>query len=253
VSDALFASATAFARQEGLPVAIHIAESAAEDDYVKQGSGPFAERLRARGIAVARRGRSPVEMLDHAGALVPTTLLIHCVRVDSLDVAMIAHRGCAVAHCPASNAKLGHGVAPVAQLLDAGIRVGLGSDSMASNNRMDILEEARLALLAQRGHARSGSAMSASSALELATLGGARSLGLEREIGSLEVGKSADIAAFALRGVSAGVRVDPVAHTVFSLTGRDAVLTMVAGRVLARDGRLAAEGSGAERGGDRGL
>ena len=238
VSDALFAAATAYARDEGLPVAIHIAESAAEDDYVKRAAGPFAERLRARGIAVARRGRSPVEMLDHAGALVASTLLIHCVTVDPLDIAMISHRGCAVAHCPASNAKLAHGIAPIDELLSSGVRVGIGSDSMASNNRMDMLEEARLALLAQRARAVNGAGMSASAALELVTLGGARALGLGDEIGSLDVGKAADIAAFSLRGASGIGPVNPEAHAVFTLTGRDAVLTMVAGRALARDGRL---------------
>jgi 5-methylthioadenosine/S-adenosylhomocysteine deaminase len=241
VSDALFAAAMTYAHREGLPVAIHIAESGAEDEYVKRGSGPFADRLRARGITVAPRGRSPVEMLDHAGALVSTTLLIHCVTVDPLDIAMIASRGCAVAHCPVSNAKLAHGIAPIAELLAAGVRVGLGSDSMASNDRMDLLEEARLALLAQRAGAQDSVGMTAADALELATLGGARALGLEDEIGSLDVGKSADIAAFSLRGVSADVRVNPEAHALSTLTGRDAVLTMVAGRVLARDGRITAE------------
>jgi 5-methylthioadenosine/S-adenosylhomocysteine deaminase len=238
VSDALFTAAMAFARREGLPVAIHIAESQAEDDYVKGGAGTFAERLRARGISVAARGRSPVDMLNRAGALTPATLLIHCVKVDPLDIAVIARRDCAVAHCPVSNAKLGHGVAPIAELAALGVRIGLGSDSMASNNRMDILEEARLGLLVQRARGGQGVGMSAAAALELATLGGARALGLDGEIGSLDVGKSADIAGFSLRGVSAGARIDPEAHALFTLTGRDALFTMVAGRVLARDGHL---------------
>ena len=150
VSDALFEATAAFARAEALPVAVHIAESEEESVYVQQGVGGWAESHRARGIAVAPRGVTPIRLLERTRVLDANPLLIHCVRSDAEDIALIARYGCGVAHCPASNAKLAHGIAPLLELLAAGVRVGLGSDSVASNNRMDLLDEARLAILMQR-------------------------------------------------------------------------------------------------------
>jgi 5-methylthioadenosine/S-adenosylhomocysteine deaminase len=148
---------------------------------------------------------------------------------------MATHR-CSVAHCPASNAKLGHGIAPLNELLAAGITVGLGSDSMASNNRMDLLAEARLALFAQRARLGSNSTPSAATVLDLATLGGAAALGLDDRIGSLDAGKQADLAVFALTPV--GPTQDPVTAAVFSLTGANTRFVSVAGKPLVRDGTL---------------
>jgi 5-methylthioadenosine/S-adenosylhomocysteine deaminase len=235
VSDSLYAAVGKYARQMGLPIAVHIAESEVEQALVVQGSGTFADGLRARGIAVSPRARSPIALLSALGVLEAMPLLIHCVRVDESDVAMIAEARCGVAHCPASNAKLGHGIAPLSLLLASRVRVGLGSDSVASNNRMDILEEARLAVLFQRARTGTPSVIPPTVALSLATIEGARALGLEREIGSLEVGKSADLAAFSLNHV--GPVHDPEAHAVFALPGAMASLVMVAGRELVRDGK----------------
>lgn len=236
VADPLFAAVARYAIDARLPMAIHIAEGEQESRLIVEGAGVWADAHRARGIAVVPRGRSPVDMLARTGALAASPLLIHCVRVDDEDVATIARERCTVAHCPASNAKLGHGIAPLRELLDAGIRVGLGSDSVASNNRMDMLEEARLALLFQHARAGRPDALDVSFALRLATLGGAEALGLEGEIGSLEAGKSADLAAFPLDG-RATPAADPEVTAVLALGGRDASLTMVAGRELVRDGR----------------
>lgn len=236
VSDTLFSAVARYARDAELPIAIHIAESQVEQDLVVHGTGSFAEGLRARGIPVAPRARSPIALLSALGVLDARPLLIHCVRVDELDVATIAEARCAVAHCPASNAKLAHGVAPLATLLSSGVRVGLGSDSVASNNRMDILEEARLAVLFQRARIGAPTAIPASLALSLATLDGARALGLDRDIGSLEVGKAADLTAFPL-GV-AGPVFDPEMHAVLALPGTRASFVAVAGRERVRDGRL---------------
>src|SRR6185503_6923826 len=122
-----------------------------------------------------------------------------------------------VAHCPASNAKLGHGIAPIDELRAARVPVGLGSDSMASNNRMDLLEEARLALLAQRVRVASFETPAALDVLEMATIGGAKALGLDDVIGTLDPGKQADLAAFALEYHRPTF--DPVAACVFSITG----------------------------------
>jgi 5-methylthioadenosine/S-adenosylhomocysteine deaminase len=153
------------------------------------------------------------------------------VRVSDADIAAIAGSGSTVAHCPISNAKLGHGVAPVLEMLDAGIAVGLGSDSMAANNRMHLLEESRAAVLAQRVRNSRFDALAASHALELATLGGARALGLEARVGSLEIGKEADLAAFDLSALAGTADADPAAALVFALGAEPAKFVAVAGTV----------------------
>jgi 5-methylthioadenosine/S-adenosylhomocysteine deaminase len=235
VSDPLFA----LAARSGWPLAIHVAESEAEMRLVRDADGPFAAPLRDRGIPVAPRARTPVALLEKLGVLDQRPLLIHCVHVDDSDRQAIASAGASVAHCPISNAKLGHGIAPLLELLDEGITVGLGSDSMASNNRMDLLEEARVAVLAQRIRTRRPDALPASLALELATLGGARALGLDTRIGSLEVGKDADLAAFPLPDGVADA--DPASLAIFALGGRPARFVAVAGTVRVREGRLVDE------------
>ena len=245
VSDPLYGAAAHFAHERDLPLAMHIAESEAEQKIVVDGSGDFAENLRRRGIAVARRARSPIALLEARGALDRGPLLIHCVRADDADIEIMARHACSVAHCPASNAKFGHGIAPILPFIAAGIRVGIGSDSVASNNRMDILDEARLAVLIHRAATRRHDAFGADEALELATLGGARALGMDARIGSLEVGKDADLTAFRTDSPRTTPLGDPYAAVVFALPGRIAELVTVRGRALLERGRV--------RGGDQGL
>lgn len=248
VSDQLYEAAAKFAHSRDLPLAMHVAESEAERDLVVDGCGDFSHDLRKRGIGCDSRARSPIELLAARGTLDRGALLIHCVRVDDADIEIMASRRCAVAHCPASNAKFGHGVAPVVKFLEAGIPVGLGSDSVASNNRMDILDDARLAALVQRALTGRHDVFDAKESLELATVGGARALGLESRIGSLEVGKEADLAAFRTdisRTTPVG---DPYAAAVFALPGRSAEVVTVRGRVLVRGGQaLAADTALVER------
>jgi cytosine/adenosine deaminase-related metal-dependent hydrolase len=236
VSDRLFEATRDLARKMSLPVAIHIAESAEEEAYVRDASGPFADGHRARGFVVAPRADTPVALLDRLGLLSMRPLLIHCVRTREADIRAIAAARCPIAHCPASNAKLGHGVAPLHEWLDAGITVGLGSDSVASNNRMHMLEEARVAMLAQGGRGRS--TVTADAALELATMGGARCLGLADEIGSIEIGKSADFAAFPLDHLAAIPHADPIATAVFTLGGARATTVAVAGDLRVVEGEV---------------
>jgi 5-methylthioadenosine/S-adenosylhomocysteine deaminase len=238
VSDDLFRATASLARAERFPVAIHIAESALESDLVVRGAGAFADGLRGRGIAVTPRAPSPVALLDSLGVLEVDPLLIHCLRVDEADVRRIAEHRCGVAHCPASNARLAHGIAPLAALLAAGVEVGLGTDSVASNDRMDLLDEARLALLLAAAREGRVDALPAARALDLATRGAARALRLDRDIGSLEVGKSADLAAFSLAARTRGPMHDPVAAAVLALAGTPATFVAVAGRTLVRDAVL---------------
>lgn len=234
VSDALFEAVAAYAVAERLPMAVHIAEGEDESLLVERAQGPFADFLRSRGIDVEPRARSPITLLERCGVLAARPLLIHAVRADAPDIATMARHRCTVAHCPASNAKLAHGVAPLLEMLDAGLDVGLGSDSMASNNRMDIVGEGRLASFQQRLRTRRADVLPASTVLALATRGGARALGLGDAVGVLREGFQADLAAFDLPGL-AGPVYDVAAALVHS-GGSPARRTVVAGRVRVRDG-----------------
>jgi len=232
---------TDYALDEGLPVMMHAAESAAEDLFLREGSGPFAESYRARGFVWSMPGLSPVRYLAEVGFLRTRPLLAHCVRVDARDVETLREHGASVAHCPKSNAKLGHGRAPLALLLRGGVAVGLGSDSVASNNTNDLLEEARFALLASRaaGDTLEGGRMpTAADLLRAATVGGAQALGLGGAVGSLEEGKEADVVVVGLGGTHQAPVYDPAAALVFSSSGRDVLLTVVAGREVYRGGRV---------------
>jgi 5-methylthioadenosine/S-adenosylhomocysteine deaminase len=151
---------------------------------------------------------------------------------------MLHDTGARVAHCPKSNAKLGHGAAPYAKMLTKGIAVGLGSDSVASNNTCDLLEEARFALLLARSGGGETCSLTSADVLRTATLGGANALGMSDRIGQLKAGLQADFAAVALNGSHQVPLYNAEDTLVFSSSGRDVVLTVVAGREVYRDGRV---------------
>ncbi|MDX6693896.1 MAG: aminodeoxyfutalosine deaminase [Blastocatellia bacterium] len=228
-----------FAISEGLPLMMHAAESEAESELMLKGRGPFADGFAARGIEWNAPGVSTIQYLAALGLLRARPLLAHCIRVDEADILTIKQWDARVAHCPKSNAKLGHGRAPLARFVAGGLKVGLGSDSVASNNTCDLLEEARFAALLSRAAERSLSfeTTSADEALTLATLGGALALGLESDIGSLEIGKQADLTIVSLDGAHQLPVYDPAAALVFASSGRDVLLTVVAGKEIYRDGR----------------
>jgi 5-methylthioadenosine/S-adenosylhomocysteine deaminase len=185
VSGPLYSAVSEWAAREGLPVAVHLAESPAETELLERGSGRFAETWSRRGIPLPEpSGRSPVEWLDRHGVLGEATLCIHVVQAASKDLGRLARNGCAIAHCPLSNAAHGHGTAPLEEFLSHGLRVGLGTDSVLSVSRLDLFAEARAA--------RAIADLDADAALALCTLGGAEALGLDDEIGSLDVGKWGD-------------------------------------------------------------
>lgn len=232
VSAELFTRVADLAVDRGLAVAIHTAESAAEELFMRNGAGPFAERLAARGIAWHAPQRSTISYLDQLGVLAAQPLLIHAVNATPDDLDAVARTGSRIAHCPKSNAKFAHGVAPLAGMLARGIAVGVGTDSVASNNVCDVLDEARIALLVSRATERVATAVTARSALGLATIGGARALGLEAEIGTLEAGKRADLCAVSLAGVHAAPVYDVEAALVFSSSARDVLLTVVDGEIV---------------------
>ena len=239
-----------------LPLMMHAAESRAEKSLMLDGLGRFAEGLQARGIEWQAPGVSTIEYLARHGILETKALLAHCINVDDSYLELVKQNGAGIAHCPKSNAKLGHGRAPLASFLTHGINVGLGSDSVASNNTCDILEEARFATLLARLEAGSADVSSALSAqreqsgdapsgpltaaqsLFAATLGGAHALGLENQIGALAEGMQADVTVVSLNGAHQQPVRNPDDALVFSSSGRDVVMTMVAGREIYRGGTV---------------
>ena len=183
-------------------------------------------------------GCSPVQYLDRLGVLDPGTLLIHAVWVDQEDIQIMARSGVGVAHCPESNMKLASGVAPVPDMLDAGIAVGLGTDGCASNNDLDLWSEMDMAAKLHKVHRLDPTVMDAETVLRMATIEGARALGLEREIGSLETGKQADLIVLDLNRPNLAPLYHPYSHLVYAVHAADVRHVMVSGGLLVRDRRL---------------
>jgi len=225
-----------FALDQKLPLMMHAAETEMEVLFLREGRGPFAEGLRSRGIEWRAPGVSPIQYLYDAGVLETMPLLAHCIRVDEADLETIKQTETRVAHCPKSNAKLGHGVAPFAKMVAKGIQVGLGSDSVASNNTCDLLEEARFALLLARS--RGSYDLNSDDILRAATSGGAHSLGLAGQVGELKEGLQADFAVVSLDGAHQIPAYGPAETLIFASSGRDVTMTVVAGREVYRDGRV---------------
>jgi 5-methylthioadenosine/S-adenosylhomocysteine deaminase len=227
------------ALKEALPLMMHAAESQAEKQLLLDGTGPFAEGLRVRGIDWRAPGVSTVRYLEDHGILETRPLLAHCINVDDEDLEIVKRAGAGIAHCPKSNAKLRHGRAPFTRFIAHEIKTGLGSDSVGSNNLCDILEEARFATLLMRtsgsdsslsNAAESQTEVGAADALFAATLGGAQALGLDDQIGALREGMQADIAVVNLgNSHQQPLRSAPEA-LIFSSSGRDVLLTLVAGK-----------------------
>jgi cytosine/adenosine deaminase-related metal-dependent hydrolase len=219
VTPKLMAEAAELARRKGVRLHTHLAETVDEEAYC-QGT----------------HGLTPVEYADRLGWLGPDVWLAHCVHLDGAGVARLGATGTGVAHCPSSNARLGAGIAPVRDLLDAAAPVGLGVDGAASQEAGQLGAELRQALLAAR--LRAGPrALDARQALALGTIGGARCLGRADEIGSLEVGKLADLALWRLDGLGHAGIADPVAALVFGPPAPLARL-LVGGRTIVADGVL---------------
>ncbi len=217
-----------------VPLSIHAAESAEEMELLTEGKGFFHGLYEQFGLEWQSPLCTPIEYLERLGVLSTRPLLAHCVTASETDIERIARSRASIAHCPKSNAKFGHGYAPFERFLDAGIAVGLGSDSVASNNICDLLEEARFASLAARNLRGTNRFISAREVLKSATLGGAGALGLEGRIGSLEPGKDADLAIVSLKHLAQQPVNDIHASLVFSSGARDVEVTMVAGQEVFR-------------------
>lgn len=217
-----------------LPTQTHLAESAAERAWLERGSGdwtPLADLL------VPPPGTTGIRLLAAEGLLGPHLSAAHCVHVDDEEIALLAAHDVGVAHCPRSNGYLGCGVAPLAELRAAGIAVAIATDSPASTPSLDAFEEIRTAIVAARARAGRPDALSAAEALELATLGGARVLGLADEIGSLVPGKQADLTVVTLDGSPVSPVEDPVVAVVHGGSPDRVAATLVAGEDRYRRGR----------------
>jgi 5-methylthioadenosine/S-adenosylhomocysteine deaminase len=217
----------------GLPMQTHLAESRAEQPWLVEGAGdwtPLADFL------VPPPGRTGIRLLAEAGLLGPRVSAAHCVHADEEEIGLLARHGVGVAHCPRSNGMLGCGVAPLRELVDAGVAVGIATDSPASTPSFDLFEEMRTAVVAARAREQRPDALTAARALELATLGGATVLGLQDELGSLVPGKHADLAIVSLEGSPLDPVEDPVVSVVLGGSPERVAATLVAGEDRYRRG-----------------
>lgn len=213
VSDRVFGKMLTYADQLGLNIHLHLHETCDEISGSEK-----------------QHGMRPLQRLAGLGMLGPNVLAAHCVHMTPIEIELMAAQGCHIAHCPTSNLKLGSGIAPVAEMLQAGVNVGLGTDGAASNNRLDMFAEMRLAALLAKASG-DASVLPATQALEMATINGAQALALDNCIGSIEVGKLADLVAVDFASSHMQPCYDPVSHLVY-VAGREQVThTWVAGEL----------------------
>jgi 5-methylthioadenosine/S-adenosylhomocysteine deaminase len=227
ISTEIYAACT----ELGLPMATHFSESEAEVEWLTSGTGMLAQFAEAGFILVPPTGTTGIRRLADAGLLGPHLTAAHCVQVDEDDIALLASHDVAVAHCPRSNALLGCGIAPLSELREAGVRVGLGTDSPNSAMSFDVFDELRAAVFAARVRTRQADVLSAADALALATLGSAQALGLDGEIGSIAPGKRADLAVISLAGSPYLPWEEPAAAVVFGGSPDRVKTTIVGGKV----------------------
>ncbi|MDO9393775.1 MAG: amidohydrolase family protein, partial [Methylotenera sp.] len=219
VSNQTFKTIVTYAEQLGLGIHTHLQETR---DEISQSE--------------AKYGLRPLQRLAEFGLLGPNFVAAHCVHLLNSEIDMLAEFGCHVAHCPSSNLKLASGIAPVAQLLAKGVNVGLGTDGVASNNRLDIFAEMRLSALLAKGITEDATVIPAHQALEMATINAAKAMALDHRIGSIEVGKLADLAAVKLSDLSTSPCYDPVSHIVYTCGREHVTHTWVAGELRYSNG-----------------
>ncbi|MFN3964010.1 MAG: TRZ/ATZ family hydrolase [Silanimonas lenta] len=228
VSDASFERIAMLAAQLDLPVHCHVHETAQEIEDSRR-----------------EHGQRPLARLDRLGLVDARLIAVHMTQLTEGEIRLCAERGVHIAHCPQSNLKLASGFCPVEALRRAGANVGIGTDGCASNNDLDMVEEMRHAALLAKAVAGDARALDAASALEAATLAGARALGLEEEIGSIEPGKQADLACIELSSLELQPCYHVISHLVYAASRRDVRDVWIAGRPRLRDHRLVDVDAGA--------
>jgi len=235
VSQSLYRSVRDFARKEGLRMTAHVAESRDETGFVRDGAGPFAAAHAKRGIEVAARRCMPVAYMASLGLLGPDMLLVHCVEANERDLDHLRDTGTFVVHCPKSNAKLGNATARIHDMRAQDIGVSLGTDSVASNNVIDMFEEMRSAIFQQRTLTGRIDCMTASDAFRMATIEGALGMGMAGQVGSLEPGKRADFVVVDLGRCATQPVFDPVETMVYSASRGDVRSVFMGGREVSLD------------------
>ncbi len=218
VSDKTFSRLITLAEELDLPVHMHVHETQDEIEH-----------------ALASHGVRPLERLRSLGVVGPNLVAVHAVHVNPAEIALLVQNGSSVAHCPSSNLKLASGFAPVASMLDQGLTVGLGTDGAASNNRLDLFQEMRLAALLAKAVSGNARALPAHRALSMATLDGARALRMEHAIGSIEPGKFADLTAVEFAAPDMLPSNDPISSIVYAAGRENVTHVWVAGRALVED------------------
>ena len=221
VSDASFERIVTYAEELQLPIHVHLHETR---DEINESQAKFGVR--------------PLARMQRLGVVGPGLVAVHAVHLDATEIELLGAAGSHIAHCPSSNLKLASGVAPLTALRAAGVNVGLGTDGAASNNRLDLFEEMRTAALVAKGVSGNPTVIPAEDVLAMATLGGARALGLDAHIGSIEPGKWADLTAVNLAALELSPCYHPVSHLVYAAGRHDVSHVWVAGRPLLEDGRL---------------
>lgn len=219
VKDKTFERVLTLAEQLELPITMHVHETTEE---IHQ--------------SISEHGVRPIDRLRQLGMIGPNLISVHSVHLTEEEVDLYVQFGCSVAHCPASNMKLASGIAPIAALDQAGVTIGIGTDGTASNNRLDMFEEMRLAALLAKVSSGAADAVPAHRALTMATLGGARALGLESVIGSIKPGKRADLTAVNLSALELSPCYDPVSHLVYAASRHDVTHVWIDGQLLLQDG-----------------
>jgi 5-methylthioadenosine/S-adenosylhomocysteine deaminase len=208
-------STAALARATGAPILMHIAEAPFESEQSR-----------------AKHGGSPVEYLERIGLLGADVVGAHCVWVDATDIATLLRRGVGTVHNPSSNMKLASGVMPVVYLLAAGVPVGLATDSAASNNNQDLFQEMNVAAKLQKVTRMDPRALPARQVVEMATIGGARALHLDKQIGSLEVGKQADVVLIGTGATHSTPMYNVYSQLVYALNAHDVLTVVIAGKIV---------------------
>ncbi|MCW8936012.1 MAG: TRZ/ATZ family hydrolase [Gammaproteobacteria bacterium] len=221
LSDEALSRIRVLADEMDLPVHIHLHETAAEIEQ-----------------SIKQYGKRPLERLNDLGLVSPNLMAVHLTQVTDEEITLLAESGSHVVHCPESNLKLASGFCPITKLMDAGINVALGTDSSASNNDLNMLGEMHTASLLAKGVSQDASALSAMQTVRMATINGARALGLEQQTGSLEIGKHADIIAVDFSSLEMSPVYDPVANLIYSSSREQISDVWVAGRHLLKDREL---------------
>jgi cytosine/adenosine deaminase-related metal-dependent hydrolase len=219
-SDSLYKELSELKEEYDVGLTMHLAEVKEDIEYFRS------------------RGTTPAKFVKQLGLVGPKTVYVHCVWFEDEDIEIFAKTGTSISHNPSSNAKLGSGIAPISKMVRKGVNVTIGTDGGPSNDDYDMIREMKMALLLQKVRELDPTNLELSTVLRMATINGARALGLERELGSLEVGKKADFIVIDIRKPHLTPTISPLSNLIYSGTGMDVKDVVVDGRFIKKDGKV---------------